>query len=385
MRLFDKERLKRRRLTALVLPRLEPLRELLRPEASISDDSATLDDAAPALVVKWPEDLPRLRVGLVRDIDPQPYWTKYRRFLQVNRFPFRVVDIHASSWLETLEDLDMVVWRPSSQLYELEEARRKVFYLREFLGLHTYPTLRAVNLYEDKLLQSWALAHIGVDTPRTVASFSEADALREINELGVEVVWKLAAGSGSFGVERLSARRARAATRRSFSPRGRRTYWPYANQKGYVYAQALERDLRTDMRIIVVGPLLFGYYRDVPSGDFRASGMGRVRKEALPPEAMEEAWHISQQLNVGAVAVDFIVGPDGRRRKVIELSSFIMVETAMQLQIDGRPGVYIRKSPGFFEFREGRFWLQELALAEALGRACGLDTDRLLLDSIGLD
>lgn len=376
--------LKRRRLVALTLPRVAPLIAPQRSKPQVHDDSDTLDAAAPFLV-RWPDEVARPRVGLVQDIDSHPYWTKYRRFLRANLFPFRLVDIHGSSWMEMLEDLDVVVWRPSSEQYELEEARRKIFFLQEFRRLQTYPTLRAVNLYEDKILQSWVLLLNGIETPTTVSSFSEVDALNKIAELGPEVVWKLATGSGSFGVERLSARRARVAVRRAFSARGRRTYWPYANQKGYAYAQTLDRDLSIDMRVIVVGPLLFGYYRDTPVGDFRASGMGRVRQEALPPEVLEEAWQISQRLDVGAVAVDFIVDHQGRRRKVIEFSSFIKVETPVQLMVDGSPGVYVRHSPGGFEFHHGLYWLQELALAEALGRTCGLDTERLLRDSIERD
>jgi hypothetical protein len=169
---------------------------------------------------------------------------------------------------------------------------------------------------------------------------------------------------------------------RAFSGRGRRTCWPYANQKGYAYAQALERDLCADMRVIVVGPLLFGYYRDAPAGDFRASGMGRVRKEALPSEALEQAWQISRQLGIGAVAVDFIVDQDCQQRKVIEFSGFIQVDTPEQLAIDGQPGVYLRCDPGYFMFRPGQYWLPELGLAEALGRACHLDTEQLLRSSV---
>jgi glutathione synthase/RimK-type ligase-like ATP-grasp enzyme len=375
--MFDWNQIRRRRLPSLIVPRLLPFIAPHRAEHRIYDDSSELE-AAPPVVVRWPAEVRRPHVGLVQDVDPYPYWTKYRRFLETNQFPFRLIDIHSRSWLDMLAGLDLIVWRPTWTPSGLEEARRKIFYLNEFLGLKTYPTVRSVNLYEDKILQSWVFTTLGLDTPPTVTSFSRPDALEGVKELGEEVVWKITTGSSSLGVELLRGKQARAAVRRAFSRRGRRTYWPYLNQKGYVYAQALERDLRTDMRIIVVGPLLFGYYRDVPAGDFRASGMGRVRKEALPPDALEEAWYLAHRLQTGAVAMDFIADQACRQHKVIELSSFIQVNTAEQLLIDGQAGVYVRRSPGRFEFCEGRYWLQELALAEALGRACGLDVDRLL-------
>ena len=44
-----------------------------------------------------------------------------------------------------------------------------------------------------------------------------------------------------------------------------------------------------DLRIIVVGNKLFGYFRYPKEGDFRASGAGNVKKKALPEEAMRIA------------------------------------------------------------------------------------------------
>jgi glutathione synthase/RimK-type ligase-like ATP-grasp enzyme len=376
------ERLRRRRLVVLAMPRLVPLIAPRRATDPLCDDAEHVDVAAPFRVA-WPEDVARPRVGLVQDTGAKPYWTKYRRFLETNSFPYRIIDIHSNSWLEGLRDLDMVLWRPGSQFHQLEEARRKIFHMHEFLGLSTYPTLRAITLFSDKILESWALQSAGVDVPETVASFDKADALKEIAALGTEVVWKIASGAGSAGVERLTARRAKAAVRKAFSTRGRRTYWPYANQKGYAYAQTLERDLRIDMRIIVVGPLLFGYYRDAPPGDFRASGAGLLRSGALPPEALEEAWRISDRLGIGAVAIDFIVDQDGSRRKIIEFSSFIRVDSPDELVVDGTPGVYVRQDVGRFEFRQGLYWLPEVALALALGQACGVDADGMLLEAVG--
>jgi glutathione synthase/RimK-type ligase-like ATP-grasp enzyme len=375
------KRLTRKRWAAIALSRLGPLIAPRRTTPRVVDDSADLG-VAPPFKVAWPVGQRLPRVGLVEDIAADPYWTKYRRFLQNNSIPFRMVDIRSDSWLRQLADLDMVVWRPGPHLWELEEARRKIFHMSEFMGLATYPTLRAVSLFNDKILGSWALEQLGAESPRTVASFDEVDALEQVSALGMEVVWKTAAGSGSAGVEKLSARRAKEAVRTAFSTRGRRTYWPYANQKNYVYAQKLERELTIDMRIIVVGPLVFGYYRDTPKGEFRASGMGLVRREGLPPEAMEEAWRISERLGVGAVAVDFITDATLGRRKVIEFSSYIKVDDPEELWVDGVPGVYVRERPGTFTFREGRFWLPEVALAEALCRMLGLDAARLLADAV---
>jgi hypothetical protein len=345
------------------------------------DDSDDLGIALP-LIIRWPDDMRRPFVGLVQDLGSCPYWTKYRRFLEANAFPFRLIDIHRRGWLEDIEGIDMLVWRPRSAPFELEEARRKIFYMTEFLDLRTYPNLRSVMLYEDKVQQAWVFRSLGLATPSTLASFSLSDTLENMGGLGKDLVWKVATCAGSFGVERMSVRQARRAARRAFSARGRRTYWPYANQRGYVYLQTLERDLRTDMRVTVVGPLLFGFYRDAPTGDFRASGMGRERKEAIPEAALEDAWRAAHELNVGPLAVDFIVDRDLKTHKAIELTAFTGLLTQDQLQVDGRCGVYVRRSQGRFDFVERSHWLHELALAQAIGSAYGLDTDRLLLEAV---
>ena len=137
------------------------------------------------------------------------------------------------------------------------------------------------------------------------------------------------------------------------------------------------------MRIIVVGPLLFGYYRDTPKGEFRASGMGLVRREGLPAEALEEAWRISEKPGHRRRGGGLHHRRhDSGRRKVIEFSSYIRVDDPEELWVDGAPGVYVRERPGSFAFRPGRFWFPEVALAEALCRSSGLDTARLLVDAV---
>jgi glutathione synthase/RimK-type ligase-like ATP-grasp enzyme len=357
---------------------------LVAPHRSVDPiyDDDTAVNTACILRVAWPEDVARPRVGVVQDGGTKPYWTKYRRFLRENSFDYRFVDIHASSWTEDLAGLDILVWRVGSRPHEIEEARKKIFYMEEFAKLLVLPSARAASLYEDKVLQSWVLAHVGATVPNTIVSFSETDAIEQVSALGPEVVWKIATGAGSAGVERLRADRARRAVRRAFSIRGRRTYWPHLNQKGYVYLQSLERDLTVDVRVFVIGPILLGYYRMVPRGDFRASGMGIEIPGALPAEAMEEAWRIATTLDVGAMSVDFISDPELRRFKAIEMSAFNQLDSAHECQVDGVPGAYVRLGQGNYVFQPGRVWVPELALARALARMCGLDADKLLVDAV---
>lgn len=323
------------------------------------DDSSTMEDAPPVLM-KWPVGVRKPVVGLVQDVDVYPYWTKFRRFLEANDIDFDLYDIHRSTWLKEAERFDAIVWRPLSFPYELEECRRKTYVLERHLGKVCYPSFDEALLYEDKILQNYLLRLHGLPAIDTFVSNSEEEARDHMARRTYPAVWKVSTGSGSLGVELLPRASVGARwVRNVFSFAGRRTYWPYVAQKNYVCVQPLEPNLGFDVRVIVIGDKVFGYYRDVPKGEFRASGMGTVRRESLVPCAVAVARRAAAALDVPCIAVDCLVNPDGNRALIIELSSFVQMETPRQLLVNGEPGMIVGDE---MEFVPGRVWLQELAL-----------------------
>ena len=58
-------------------------------------------------------------------------------------------------------------------------------------------------------------------------------------------------------------------------------------QKNLVCFQEFIPNDGYDIRVIVVGNQIFGFYRKVPQGDFRASGMNIEEMRELPVEAMK--------------------------------------------------------------------------------------------------
>jgi len=257
-------RLSRTRRYLLARNALKRLLPLPFAEPGPVDDGPALEVAAP-LRMAWPAGVPKPRVGLVADRDPYPYWTKYRRFLAVNEIPYELYDIHRSTWLAEAARYALVVWRPMSYPFELEECRRKFWLLEQHLGLLCYPSYAELQLYEDKISQYELLAHHGLPVVETFISASEAETLAYLASCRYPLVWKISTGSGSLGVELVRDRRtAERWTRQVFSFAGRRTYWPYLNQKNYVYLQCFLPAARYDLRVIVVGDTAFGYYRDVP-------------------------------------------------------------------------------------------------------------------------
>ena len=275
------------------------------------------------MLLEWPDDVRKPHVGLVRDIDSYPYWTKYRRFLQTNDIPFEIYDIHRSSWLRDAQRFDMVVWAPMSYPHELEECRRKFHILENTLGMLCYPSFAEAQLYEDKITQYELLRYHDLPVIDTFVSHSEAEAMEHLATCDYPLVWKITAGSGSIGVELVRKRRiAKRWVRRVFDFAGRRTYWPYVAQKNYVYLQKFIPDASYDIRVIVVGSTVFGYCRDVPRGEFRASGMNLVRWDPPPLAAIRLARCVAEVLDLPSVAVDMLADSTAASCCIIELSSF---------------------------------------------------------------
>lgn len=333
----------------------------------IVDDSPELDEAPP-IVMEWPDGLHKPRVALVADAGPRPYWTKFRRFLEYNDIPYELYAVHESGWLQAAKEFDAIVWRVSSTPTELEEARRKIYVLEKVLGKACFPSYEAVLLYEDKILQYEMLKHKGFPVIDTFVSNDLEEARQKLADLQYPVVNKVVPGSASLGVSLLHTPWAASKfINRVFSPAGSLTYWPYVRQKDYVFFQTFEPNDGYDLRVLVVGSNVFGYYRKVPEHDFRASGMDKVEKKALPTDAMDLACLVANAFDMEMLAVDFLRRGDGSLR-IIEISSFIRVDTPEQLHVDGVPGVYVLDGPSRYVFKPGRFWPQELALAEFLRR-----------------
>lgn len=322
-----------------------------------------------AVSIDWDCNVPKPRVGLVADHDTMPYWTKYRRFLEHNSIPYRLFDIHASTWIDNAKKLDVVVVRPTSSPSRLAELRNKIYVLEHEMGLTCYPSFRAISLYEDKVMQYYWLKLQGLPVIETFVSHDYEEASRFVQHADMPLVAKIETGSASHGVELLKNKsEARRYVRRVFSYGGRKTYWPYLNQKDYVYLQPLVANEGYDLRVIVIGSFIFGYFRHSPQSDFRASGMGLVEKEALPEEAIAIAERVAQAMEVPMLAVDMLRESETGAFKIIEVSPFFRIETPEQLHVAGRPGAYVRHRDGTLSFREGQYWPQELALLELFSK-----------------
>lgn len=334
-------------------------------EPDYVDDRDRIEDAE-IVTIDWPVHVEKPKIGIVRDHGPYPRWTKYCQFLDRNSFPYDLYNIHTHDWIENAAKYDIVIGHPSSELFHLEEMRRKYFFLETYLGKTCYPSTNHAVLFEDKSLQAYISKVFGIPFANTYVSHDKNDAMHLAENLPYPVVCKIVPSSGSAGTELVRTRkRGRAIVEQAFSRIGRKSHLVYFRQKNYIYFQEYVPNDGYDIRAIVIGNWVFGYYRKVLADDFRASGMGLVERRALPEEAMEIARKANEIIKSPMLAVDMLHGLDGRYH-VIEFSPICRMETSVQLAVNGVPGVYVFDEDGSFHFEEGRYWAQELILREFL-------------------
>jgi len=342
------------------------LRQLLpMREPGYIDDRGQIEDAE-EVRIDWPEGLAKPRVGIVRDLEEFPRWTKYRRFLETNGFLYDLYDVHAHDWIERARAFDVVIGLASNEIHRLEEIRVKYHFLETGLGKMCYPSAAEALLYEDKSLEAYIAGVCGLPIAKAYISHDEKDALAMLESARYPLVSKVNHSSGSVGVELVKTPgKARRIVGQAFSRNGRRTHVPWFRQKGYVYFQEYVPNDGYDIRVMIVGRRAFGYYRKVLSGDFRASGMDTVEKRALPEEAIRVALKAQQCLRGPQLVVDMVHSLDGRY-VIIEFSIVCQVQTPQQLLVDGVPGAYVIEDSGDIRFEKGRTWVHELALRQFL-------------------
>ena len=334
------------------------------PQAKYADDRDKINDAE-VVKIDWPDRVKRPIFGIVRDYEGFPRWTKYCRFLDNNSFDYDLYNLHAHDWIEKAGKYDIIIGFISSELPHLQEMREKYYFLEKFLGKTTYPSADHAVLYENKNLEAYLSQVQGFPFVNTYVSHEENDAIRLIEHLTYPVVSKIVPGSGSMGVELVGTlKHGRRIVEQAFSRIGRESHLVYFRQKDYVHFQDYVSNDGYDIRAIVVGNWVFGYYRKVLEGDFRASGMNLVEKRELPEEAMKIALKVNETVKSPMLVVDMVHGLDGQYY-IIEFSPVCQMEFPEQLHVKGVPGVYVFDGEAF-HFEKGRYWVHELALREFL-------------------
>lgn len=312
-------------------------------------------------------------VGLVKEksrgnnpllIHPRDYWPKFERFLKSNQISYNYYDIYANDWQQKGADFDLIIWHPKSSPTAQQEAENKIYVLEKLMGKKCVPSYHEIWPYESKIRMHYFFQNFNLPEIPTYVFNKKSDALEFINKTQFPIISKLDTGSSSYGVQKIESKsQANRLINQVFSSQGKSTYWPYFRQKEYVLFQTFIPNAKFDLRVIVVGDKLFGYYRYPKKNDYRASGAGIYEKKGIETKALEIAWQVKESFNARFLATDLLFDEQNGEYKIIESSFFIGIDTCEQLVVDGIPGYY-EKNEEEYTFKSGKYWVQELLLLE---------------------
>ncbi len=313
-------------------------------------------------------------VGLVKDgheydgfVKERAYYPKYERFLKNNNIRYEYYDILSSTWIEDAKKFHYIIWHTDSDPSTQEIALNKIYVLDKLLGIKCLPSFDELWSYEDKINMHYLYRVNNLPEIPTFVTHKKNDALNYIQKCNYPLISKLTTGSSSFGVVKVNNyKQAKRLVNRAFSYKGAKTYFPYQRQKDYILFQEFMIDATYDLRIMVVGDKLLGYYRFPNKGDFKASGAGNYEKKEIPSDVLELAYKVKNIFGSSFLATDFLYSKMSNKYYIIESSIFIGVDTPRQLEINGIAGYYERVSENNFVFKEGKVWVQELVLKEIL-------------------
>ncbi|WP_299576280.1 hypothetical protein [uncultured Sunxiuqinia sp.] len=317
---------------------------------------------------------PNICVGIVKDgyeyegyVSNRAYYPKYEKFLKNNNISYEYYDIYRHDWLEKAKKFDVIVWHTNSDPATQDIATNKIYVLDKLMNKKCLPSFDEIWTYEDKVNAHYLYQHFNLPEIPTFVSHSKEDALEYAEKAKYPIISKLNTGSASFGVNKIANKRqAIKLINQAFSSKGAKTYFQFQRQKDYILFQEFISDATYDLRIMVTGDKLFGYYRYPKKGDFKASGAGNVVKKAIEPKALDLAFKVKELFKANFLATDLLFSEKLNQYFIIESSIFIGIDTAEQLKINEVPGFYQRIKKGEYEFVEGKYWVQEFALKETI-------------------
>ena len=250
----------------------------------------------------------------------------------------RTVNAFGADIFDRLTDCDGFMWRfgyaPVPRLF----AKRLLASVEHVLHIPVFPSSKTAWHFEDKLAQHYLLEAAGIPSPATSVFWNRDAALGYCQTALYPLVMKLSSGFQSANVRlvrtraeaerwvskmfgsgvtsidpaisplRRAARRVRGALRRLKGKSAARDLDRCELQHGYFYVQEFLPGNEFDTRITVIGDRAFAFRRMNRSGDFRASGSGRIdwNAEQIDLDAVRLAYRVARQLDTQSIAVDVL-------------------------------------------------------------------------------
>ena len=337
-----------------------------------------------------------MKLAIHNGKDKKTSWNlRWMEYCEEKGIPYIGVNCHSSDIIQILrkENVTHLMWAFSLSLPKDLIMAQSVLNAVEKMGIKTFPNFPNRYHFEDKIAQKYILEAIDAPIVDSWVFYDKQEASNFVQTYKEPLVAKLRRGAGSFNVVLLpTPKKAKQYISKMFT-RGvnpapslsdfgrekikkvrnhihtnlalldlfqkamihlkRRSLYP--KEMGYVYFQKFLKDNKNDLRIAVVGNRIWGFYRGVRSGDFRASGSGIIDYVTeIPLDIVKTSWKITQTLGTQSLCFDYVKDADG---------SYKIVEICY-----GYVGEAIYKCNGYwdenFQFHEGHFYPEFLILED---------------------
>lgn len=296
-----------------------------------------------------------VRFGIIRNA--AQYHAHFVRACLELGVPFRVLDLARSDWLEQVEASGcevLLVWPDAFLSVWNRMVKERLEVLEAGLGYAAVPGSRELWMYEDKRRMAYWLRAHQVPLPRTWIFYDPAEAEAFAARCELPVVFKLNFGAAATGVWVVRSRRelrarVRRAFRRGLVGRGmdrRDREW------GAVLLQEYLPEVK-EWRLVRIGDSYFGHPKG-RRGDFH-SGSGVALWDVPTPRHLDFLHAVTEIGRFRSMDVDVFETTDGRLL-VNELQAVFGASVAVdQCRVEGRPGRFVRRGPGQWEFEPGDF------------------------------
>jgi len=270
---------------------------------------------------------------------------------------FRIIHLDRSDWLEQVLDsaIDaLLIWPDisSQEIKTMQDERLRI--INDSLGIYMYPSIKEIELYENKRLQSYWLKAHGFPQADTRVFYDIHEMKTYLDTVNYPVVFKSNLGASASGVYIVRSSKQAHRLMKTFFRHGYklRKKGGGVRQRGGVYVQNYLEGAK-EWRMVRIGDSYFGHGKEM-NGQFH-SGSGKANWELPPETAFEMLRAVTDKEAFTSMDVDMFETKDGKIL-INELQTVFGNSIAKeQLKLDGEPGRFFVGDSGRLIFESGSF------------------------------
>ena len=283
----------------------------------------------------------RKKVGIIKV--KNSFSDKIIDYVDFNKYEVVTYNSYGNIDYNDLDSFDFFIWHFNP---EDKERALGLFTTLELMEVKTFPDLKSLIFFDNKIFQSNLLKSLKINIPSYKIYYDFRSLYKNLSKQIFPTVFKLKGGAGSnnvflikskihllfkafkmftFGYNQVSRWNNLSNLIKKYfdgqvglfkvfkgivrlfvkTKRDRRL----GKELGYFYLQEFLPNNKNDIRIIIIGDRCFAFTRYNRKNDFRASGSGNssFSKDLIPKELIKHSFEIYNKLGMISVAFDFLI------------------------------------------------------------------------------